>query len=121
MLHPDVTASTLDARRRPSWYEREMDGPKWLPWLTYALFALAAIGFVNHWLGIIEGHIDAVLMGCAVLSFGAIFLLGGVFGKDFRWGEDGDGPPVPRDLGATIFIGIGLSVIALGLFILSNT
>ena len=78
------------------------------------LFAIAAIGFANHFLGIIEGKVDSALMACAVLAFGGIFLAGGIFGKNFAWGDDGTGPPMPRAVGAITFTGFGIFLIVVG-------
>ena len=89
-----------------------MDHPKWLPSTYRALLAIVLVGFVNHFAGIIGGNLGEALMGCTITAFGAVFLLGGIFGREFSFGDGGDGPPAPRALVAPIFIAVG------GLFIL---
>ena len=60
------------------------------------------------------------ILGSVFVAFGLIFFLVGVFGKDFRWGFTGEGPPAPRGLAKGFFIISGLIFAIAGIVAISK-
>ena len=60
------------------------------------------------------------LFGVFALVMGLLALWAAIFGKDFRWGEDGEGPPMPREIGALFFGVLGLLFTGAGVVYIVN-
>ena len=89
--------------------------PKWQRRIVYVLLAIfLCLAGSNAVCAMTSASVKESLGLTFVLALGLVFVGAGLLGEDFHWGDDGNGPPAPKELGALMFGGVGLLFALLG-------
>jgi hypothetical protein len=92
--------------------------PKWLGRPGYALAVVLLVVGVLYIGKAFGGRTGQALQGSALVALGLAFFWQGATGREFFWGEQGEGGPAPRAVGAALFIFVALVFIVTGIAVL---